>query len=633
VIQAAGGVSSSQKEEIRSRVPLEELLREYNIQLIPSGRKLKGLCPFHQEKTPSFHVDVEKQLYYCFGCQEGGDVFRFVQAMDRVSFPDAIEMLARRAGVVLERGRFSGERRGSKTIELYDSLSLAARWYHHLLLEDPRGQAARQYLKQRGIREEMWRRFQLGYSLPDWDGLLRLGAKEGVRPELLESVGLARRRERAGGHYDYFRGRLMFPIADPQNRVIGFGARTLGDEMPKYLNTPKTALFDKSQVLYGLPQARSSIHKHGRIGIVEGYTDVIVSHQAGLEFFVASLGTAFTAENARQLSRHLGPTSRRVLLVLDGDAAGQQASERSLGLLLAEELDVQIYSVRDGKDPCDAIQLLGGEEFLRRLDVEAVGIFEFKWRRTVGSEEARGGVASRARALDEFLRLLALVPNVVARKLIQREFVERLGISEDDIEERLRKVSPPAGGSSAEPPRRRNEPSSPPQGALPIEPLAELVLECLLSLPEMASSMWRQVPGSLFASPAGREIARAIDGQLQNGPFSGVRLAREVEEPEAHRVLVKVLSRLEGDRAPGSPGQLTASSSSGSARSGGLPAVDYELLWANCLRDLRRWEARTRLDELEKLLALARAQGRAEDYERHRLERSRLLRELKKRNT
>lgn len=616
-----GFISPVQKEEIRNRVPLEELLRDYNVQLLPAGRKLRGLCPFHQEKTPSFYVDPEKQLYYCYGCQEGGDLFRLVQVLDRLEFGEAVELLARRAGVVLEAVAHGGgarDRRG--VIELYDALAFAASWYHHLLLKDPRGEPARQYLRSRGINEEMWRHFQLGYSLPEWDGLLSYVTRgspqrrESARQErrfpvtVLERTGLVRQRERSreGGYYDTFRGRLMFPITDVQNRVIGFGARTLGDDVPKYINTPKTALFDKSHVLYGLAQAKEGSRRERQIGIVEGYTDAIVAHQAGLDYFVASLGTAFTSQNARSLGR----LARQVVMVFDGDAAGQKASERSMDLLVGHDLDVQVYSLQGGQDPCDAILLLGGQEFRRRVDSEAVGIFEFKWGRTVGALPKDARPSLRASALDEFLRLVLRVPNVVARKLILREYVERLGVREKDIDERLSHLSKSAVTSESD--ALRGPTSDPEQVAQgePIGPLAERIVECLIALPGKAALLWGEVPKELFTGEAGQALVNAISTQLTESSFSGVRLARELEHPEANRVVVKVLSRLERDDDS--------------------LKEDYESVWQYCRRDIERWCIRTRVKKLEDLRNRARTAGDQEKLQAYSLERRRLLKELKR---
>ncbi len=685
-----GIVSEASKQQIRDRVPLEELVREYNVHLVPSGRRLKGLCPFHAEKTPSFSIDVEKQYFYCFGCHAGGDLFSFVKVIHHVDYPEALEILARRAGVVLQYVDGRGAARGAHGVDreslsaVYDSLELAQDYYHRYLLQDPAARPAREYLKRRGIEPATWERFRLGYSPPEWDSFLRVATKRGALANVLEKAGLVRRRGAAsaassslsiqageslapplagrgiggegGGFFDYFRGRLMFPIQDPQCRVIGFGARTLGDDQPKYLNTPKTPVFEKSQVLYALPLARAGIQREGRIAIVEGYTDAILAHQAGLDFFVASLGTAFTQENARRLGR-LAP---KVLLIFDGDDAGQKASERSLDLLVSESLDVRVYTVKDGKDPCDAIHSLGGEEFRRRFEAGSVGLFEFKWMRTMESGGAGGAApALRARALDEFLALLARVPNVVARKLYLREFAERLRIPEESIETRLREitrrgtrahrggssgVSPPHSGNL--PPRSGTFPPRSPQGdgqgdggsagvlgaangpgqaavgggeaqgwqGHKNSELAEVVLECILALPGRAPAIWSQVPRRLFEGPVLRRLADLIERQLQAGDFSIpglVRgLSRDVEDAEAGQVLSSMLSRLEDDD--------------------GNPVCDYEEVWTRVQRDLGRYVRRTRLEELRQLMAAEGSKGEDSSFASLRREYFETLRELKK---
>lgn len=623
-----GIVSELSKQRIRERVPLQDLVREYSVHLIPSGRRLKGLCPFHAEKTPSFSIDVERQYYYCFGCQAGGDLFSFVKNIQRVDYPEAVELLARRAGVTIEyEGGGHRAPQQERAVELYDALTLAQDFYHRYLLEDPAARVAREYLRNRGIEAATCERFRLGFSPPEWDGLLRSAARKGISAQILERAGLARARDGSSGHYDYFRGRVMFPIQDPQGRAIGFGARTLGDDQPKYLNTPKTSLFEKSQVLYALPQARMGIQREGRLAIVEGYTDAIMAHQAGLDYFVASLGTAFTQENARRLSR-LAP---QVFLVFDGDAAGQKASERSLDLLVPESVEVRVYSVKHGKDPCDAILSLGGEEFRRRMEAEAVGLFEFKWRRTMeGNGVASSGAVLKARALDEFLALLAKVPNVVARKLYMKEFSERLGISEKDIATRLQDVArkaaaspfasqrhsaagggqgpdvnaPPAFGESAGAAVR-------PVTASPgLASLADLVCECLLALPLKAPEIWQQLPKDLWCSRPHEVLAAHILRQIQGGALSTSLLAQEVGDPEAQQLLMRLLSRLEDDQ--------------------GQPTQDYEEVWTRVERDLVRHVRRTRVEELKRQMALSENRTNGVLREALRREYFDVLRELKK---
>lgn len=630
-------VSEDKLREIRDRVRIEDLARDYNVVLIPAGSRFKALCPFHREKTPSFHLHPDHQYFKCFGCDASGDVFSFVQRAESVTFPESIELLARKAGVSLEghRGAGGGTQRNEKN-RLFEVLELARDFYHHLLLKDSRAEAARQYLHARGILPESWERFQLGYSPDAWTDLCDLARSRQVPADLLEKAGLARARSGGGssGRYDYFRNRIMFPIADGLKRVIGFGARTLGDDQPKYLNTPKTPVFDKSQVLYGLPQAREAILAEKAIAVVEGYTDVIMAHQAGLKNFVASLGTAFTAQNARQLKR-LAP---RVEMVFDGDQAGQSAAERSLDLLVEEDLDVRIYSVVNGKDPCDAIQELGAESFREKLQGESVGIFEFKWSRTVGSlEEGRDGASARARALDEVLGLLLRIPNPVTRQLHVGDLAEKLGIAADGVRQRLaflerqdtrrqeyRRSGESDGGAMApglagQAPSEAEAAAGGARAPANGPGLEETILECLLASPALAAGRLESLPEGFFRDPACLRIVTALRTRLEAGdPAAGrQQILRDlVGQPEAVQLAVRILERLdEVERMRGS-GQPDAS------------YFDPEERWRRCLSDVRRQERQKRRGDLERRKVLARDRGDREALLQAEQETYRLLREI-----
>lgn len=641
-------VSESEKEDIRNRLPLEDVIRDYNISLLRSGRGYKALCPFHAEKTPSFHVNVEGQYFHCFGCEERGDLFTFVQKIEHLDFPQTVDLLARRAGVELRDYRGSGggrQRRRDNIPGLYEVLSFARDFYHWFLLREPAAHAARKYLIERGIELPAWETFGLGFSPPEGNALLTGATKKGFSPEILEEAGLARSRDReaasqfepsgaagGGGFYDYFRGRIMFPITGTQRRTVGFGARILtsgdrpeepGKNGPKYLNTPKTPVFDKSRLLYGLAEGREAIHREGRVAVVEGYTDVIMAHQAGLSYFVASLGTAFTEENARQLSR-LGA---RVWMVFDGDTAGQKASERSLEVLVPEELDVRVFTVPGGADPCEAIRASGAEAFQSRMEKESVGLFEFKWRRTVESGpaqtvssngEADPAAASphamspvaRGRALDDCLRLLSRVPNVITQKLLLREFSERIGVDEKEVTLRFRKLSRPS------PLRRRTLADSLPQdhprhddgagegvpgaGSAVVPPrgvreLEQIILECILALPHDAAEMLKEVPEDLFQDDGSSELIAAIERQLESGGLTPERLVREVQNVEWQRRLIEILDRLrpEDGEAEG-------------------PSPDYGEVWRYALRDIRRYLIGREIDALSGQLERAKREGATE---------------------
>lgn len=360
-------------DEIKERLDIVEMIQSY-VPLKKAGRNYQGLCPFHAEKTPSFVVFPETGTWHCFGaCATGGDLLTFVMKRENLSFGEALQMLAPRAGVELQP-RSPQAAEAERRLDLLREINqAAATYYHHLLLESDEAARARSYLERRGLESATLERFQLGYALDQWDGLLRYLVTKSYAPADLVEVGLIVEREDRSGHYDRFRGRIMFPIRDPQGRAIGFGARAMGDALPKYMNSPQSPLFDKSSVLYGLDQARAGIRTAGQAVIVEGYMDVLMAHQFGINNVVAQMGTALTEEQLRLLKRH----TRRFVLALDSDAAGDQATLRGLdvarqvmdrdvvpvitprGLIRYEErlaADIRIVSLPPGLDPDEVIR-------------------------------------------------------------------------------------------------------------------------------------------------------------------------------------------------------------------------------------------------------------------------------------
>lgn len=360
-------------DEIKERLDIVEVIQGY-VPLKKAGRNYQGLCPFHAEKTPSFVVFPETGTWHCFGaCATGGDVLTFIMKRENLSFGEALRMLAPRAGVELEPRSPRAEEAERRLDLLRDINQAAATYYHHLLLESDEAARARTYLEGRGLEAATLERFQLGYALDQWDGVIRyLQTKAYALADLVE-VGLVVEREEKGSHYDRFRGRIMFPIRDLQGRTIGFGARAMGDAMPKYMNSPQTPLFDKSSVLFGLDQARAGIRTAGEAVIVEGYMDVLMAHQHGINNVVAQMGTALTEEQLKLLKRH----TQRFVLALDSDAAGDQATLRGLdvarqvmdrdvvpvitprGLIRYEErlaAEIRIATLPPGLDPDEVIR-------------------------------------------------------------------------------------------------------------------------------------------------------------------------------------------------------------------------------------------------------------------------------------
>ncbi len=368
-------------DEVKERLDIVEVIQSY-VPLKKAGRNFKGLCPFHAEKTPSFVVFAETGTWHCFGaCGTGGDVFSFVMKRESVDFGEALRMLAQRAGVELEP-RSPRATEAEQRLELLREINQAAAiYFHHRLLQSDEAGRARVYLEGRGLNGETLERFQVGYALDRWDGLLNYLADKGYALPDIHEAGLIVERDDGSGYYDRFRGRIALPIRDPRGRTIGFGGRILGEGVPKYLNSPQTPLFDKSSVLFGLDQARAGIRTSGVAVIVEGYMDVMMAHQLGLNNVVAQMGTALTEAQLRLLKRH----TQRFVLALDSDTAGDQATLRGLdvarqvmdrevvpvptarGLIRFEErlaADIRIVSLPPGRDP-DEVMRESPEHWLR----------------------------------------------------------------------------------------------------------------------------------------------------------------------------------------------------------------------------------------------------------------------------
>ena len=360
----SGRLSDAWLEELRSRVSLEEVVSEY-VPLKQKGRRFWGCCPFHNEKTPSFSVDSESQLYYCFGCHKGGTVINFVMDMERMEFMDAVRLLAERAHMELPERTASSAQSGVDRDErerMYEANRLAARYYHDLLWTEEGAQALN-YLYGRGLNDSDIRRFGLGASPRGWDGLLRHLEAQGCEPELLEKAGLAVRRDNRV--YDMFRGRVMFPIISAQGRVLGFGGRAMADAQPKYLNTAETPVFNKRMGLYALNFARKE-RSLGHLVLVEGYMDTVTLRKYGVQGVVATLGTALTEEQARLMKRY----APEVWISYDGDAAGQKAALRALDIFDAQSIPARVIDYPEGMDPDDFMKARGlsGFEALPRYD-------------------------------------------------------------------------------------------------------------------------------------------------------------------------------------------------------------------------------------------------------------------------
>lgn len=417
--------------QVRERNDLVDLVSDY-VSLRKSGKAYVGLCPFHTEKTPSFSVAPDKQVFYCFGCQSGGDVFDFLRMKEGLEFTEAVEVLARRAGLrVPEAARDRHKNR--ERSEMLAALEAASRYFSFFLHRRPEGEKARNYLAKRGLSADVVREFELGFAPDSWDGLLKALKKHGFPEDTLLKAGLVVPREKGDGCFDRFRGRLMFPIKDAQGRTVGFGGRVLDESLPKYTNSPETAVFNKRRVLYALPQARAAIRETSRAIVVEGYLDAISAHQAGIRNVVASLGTALSEEQARALSRYAG----EVLIAYDADTAGTKATLRGLEVFSSLPATVRVISLPEGTDPDKFLKTRGRKAF-EDLIAGARPLMVYRFD-LVMAKYGTEGVQGKVKIVEEVAPLLAGLQNAVERDEYIREFAARLGVTEDSLRTEVRR--------------------------------------------------------------------------------------------------------------------------------------------------------------------------------------------------
>ena len=413
------------------------------VSLRQAGQTYKGLCPFHDDHRPSFDVDPRRQRYRCWSCDKYGDVISFVQELERVSFREALELLARRAGIRLENR--SSDAQNARRAPMLDVVRWAAQQYHECLLDSPLAEDARRYLGERALKGETVRKYELGYAPAAGDWLVKKAEAKGIDKELLVAVGLIAARTEGPGHYDRFRDRVQFPIKDVRGRVVGFGGRILPtnplkDRVAKYYNSADSPLFSKSELLYGLDQARLAAEKAGYLAVVEGYTDVLMAHQAGILQVVATMGTALNARHVQNL-RRLAP---RVVLVFDADAGGDSGVDRALELFASQEVDLAIATLPEGLDPCDLLVKQGPEAFVAVLE-GAQDALEFKLNR-VWQKESKNGVEGQRRAVDAVLGIVALAPplagqaGAVRTQLMVNRIARRLALREETVWARLEEL-------------------------------------------------------------------------------------------------------------------------------------------------------------------------------------------------
>jgi len=490
------------KEQVKSSVDIVKVIGEYvRLRRMGATGRYSGLCPFHQEKTPSFSVNQSRQFFKCFGCSVGGDVIKFVMDIEGMTFWETLNLLAERNGIPIPKRTEYSDAESKLRGALMDMHALAARTFQ-ANLRSPQGGEAREYLVRRGLSDEMIEAFGLGYSDPGWDSLTKRFSAEGFSAELQESSGLVRRRQESSGHYDSFRGRLMFPIHNESGKVIAFGGRAMSsEEQAKYINSPETPIYRKSYVLYNLHRARDGMRHSNRVVLVEGYMDVIGVYAAGVKEVVASCGTALTATQVRALRRH----ADTVIVNFDPDTAGINASERAIQLLLDEGLRVRVLSLDGGLDPDEYAKQHGAEAYRAKLE-SANGYFHWLADRARVKFDMR---TSEGR-MDAFKFLLPSIQKIsdrLERASIANDVAGYLGVETGLVLDQLKR-------SATE--RRAPVPQTPAQAS--ISAIERILLTALLAGQDVREQILPRLSAQMTEAFQTREI---VDVLRQMAPADG----------------------------------------------------------------------------------------------------------------
>jgi len=603
------GVSSGSfdsKERVKQAVDIVDLVGSH-IQLRRQGRNYVGLCPWHEDTRPSLQVNPERQSFKCWVCDIGGDVFSFVMKIEGVEFREALQMLADRAGIAVERtrprpillpgdiasdtgepARGAGESGGGPADKrtLLQAMAWAAKRYHECLLDSPEADAARRYLQERGITAESIERFQLGFSPLERDWILRQAkgevSSERVqrRARVLEAVGVLARPTEGGNLYDRFKGRLLFSIRDAQGRPVGIGGRVLpelGSTSPaKYVNSPETVLFRKSELLYGLDLARESMRKTRTALVMEGYTDVIVAHQYGFQNAVAVLGTALGTKHVDILKRHVD----RIVMVLDGDEAGTKRANEVLELFVAQEADLKILTLPEDLDPCDYLHKYGAEAFAELLAAKAVDALDHAYETITRGIDAERDIHGVSQAIERLLGIVAKAPRLSGEtrgdaRIQEQKIVQRLAgkfrVDEQELRRRLtalrrRLAARPSVARPADAPADESlmQPSE------PIDAWQRELLELLVAHPEFISAASSHIAAAdLTAAPCRRIYETCCRLADEGVPPTFDRLMLEFDEPAMKNLLVEL-------------------DETGQAK--GRPAADPEPLLNDLIRNLQQKE-------------------------------------------
>jgi DNA primase len=495
---ANGFFSEEKVSEIRDRSSILEVVSDH-VTLKKAGKNYRGLCPFHSEKTPSFMVNEEKQIFHCFGCGAGGDVFTFLMKVGNFSFPQAVEELAKRYGVNLPRRELSPVQKKEITKKevLFQINQTVSEYFHSLLTREREGEEGRRYLSQRGMRQEMIEEHRLGYSLDRWDGLVQYLRERKVPLEMAWELGLILPKKKEGW-YDVFRGRVLFPIFDLHHRIVGFGGRVIKEGQPKYINSSESIIYHKGEVLYGLHVAKRYIPEKDCVIIGEGYFDLLTLHQYGLKHSVATLGTALTTKHIRTLKRY----TENLITVFDADQAGVQATLRSLPLFLEEGVVGKMILLPKGEDPDGFLRKGNLEDFERRV-AGAVPLIDFFFEWLMKTYDVKS-INGKVKVVEEGVALIGKIPDRIRRDFYMKVLAERLDLQESILYEMLQS-SPKNRLKAEEDLKKRFVEESFPKSE-------EMVVRLMIHQPELIPIISGEGILREFESPILRKIAEKLEG-------------------------------------------------------------------------------------------------------------------------
>lgn len=520
-------LSSDLLEEIRNRCDIVDVISEY-VHLKPAGKGFKGLCPFHGEKTPSFMVSPEKQLFHCFGCGEGGNVFNFLMKYEKFSFFEAAKMLAKKSGVALPVGEEKENFLDREKEKLYILNNLVANYYRECLFRTNQGKKVINYFKKRGINDTSVEKYKLGYAPPGWDVLNNFLKKKGYSYKELIKAGLIKKSKIEGKYIDYFRDRIIFPIFNLSGRVIGFGGRVLENSLPKYINSPETLIYNKGSNLYSLNYAKEDIRKKNYIIIVEGYTDVLITQQYGFNNVAASLGTALTNKQIDLVKRF----TDMVLIAYDADSAGNMATLRSLDLIIKAGLNIKVIDLPQGDDPADFLVKKGGNPFQNLID-SSLSLIDYKLKLLYSKNNVKT-IEGKVKVIKGIIPTLSIIGNEVELRAQTKKISEELKLSEEAILIELKKYKSGSIYSSSNFVKPNSE-----SGNIKAE---KILIGCMLENEHIAQNILKKLKSEDFSVLIHRQIVTAIEKILKDDKIvTSQKIIDYFSDDEAAKLISKIL--------------------------------------------------------------------------------------------